>query len=82
MNAHRGRIVSGGRVQLPADMRRALGVEDGDAVVMRLVGKELRLRPVRDVLDAIQARLADYIPQDVILSDELIADRREAADGD
>ena len=82
MNAHRGGIVSGGRVQLPADMRRALGVGDGDAVVMRLVGKELRLRPVRDVLDAIQARLADYIPKDVILSDELIADRREAADGE
>ncbi len=64
----------------PADMRRALGVSDGDPVVMRIVGGELRLRPARDVLNVIQARLRRYISKDVVLSDELIADRRAAAD--
>ncbi|MBA3812797.1 MAG: AbrB/MazE/SpoVT family DNA-binding domain-containing protein [Caulobacteraceae bacterium] len=80
MNARRGRIVSGGRMAAPADMRRALGVSDGDPVVMRIVGGELRLRPARDVLNVIQARLRRYISKDVVLSDELIADRRAAAD--
>ena len=80
MNAQRGRIVSGGRVQVPADMRRALGVSDGDLIVMRVVDGELRVRPARDVLDVIQARLRRYIPESVVLSEELITDRREAAD--
>ena len=80
MNAQRGRIVSGGRVQVPADMRRALGVSDGDLIVMRVVDGELRVRPARDVLDVIQARLRRYIPESVVLSEELITDRHEAAD--
>ena len=80
MNIHRTRFVSGGRVQVPADMRRALGVSDGDLVVLRLVDGELRLRPARDVMGIVQERLRRYIPDEVVLSDELIADRREAAD--
>ncbi len=80
MNTHRTRFVGGGRVQAPADMRRALGVSDGDLVVMRLVDGEPRPRPARDVLGVVQERLRRYIPDDVVLSDALIADRREAAD--
>lgn len=37
MNAYNGKLVSGGRLQLPAAIRRALGLADGDWVVMRVV---------------------------------------------
>jgi antitoxin PrlF len=80
MNAERGRLVSGGRLQIPARVRRELGLKDGDAVVMKMVEGELRLRPLRDVVAEVQARLRKYVPRGVSLSDELIADRRAEAE--
>jgi AbrB family looped-hinge helix DNA binding protein len=79
MNIQRGKLVSGGRLQVPADIRRLLGLNDGDPVTMRVVNGELHVRPLRDALARVQSRLRDHIPQGVSLSDELIADRRAAA---
>lgn len=80
MNAERGKLVSGGRLQIPARVRRELGLKDGDSVVMETVDGELRVRPYRDVVADIQKGLRRYVPDGVSLSDELIADRRAAAD--
>lgn len=80
MNAERGRLVSGGRLQIPARVRRELGLKDGDAVVMKMVEGELRVRPLRDVVAEVQMRLRKYVPDGVSLSDELIADRRAEAE--
>ena len=78
MNARRGMLVSGGRLQVPADMRRTLGLADGDGVLMRVVDGELHVRPARDALARVQSRLRPYAHDGVLLSEELIADRREA----
>lgn len=80
MNAQRGKLVSGGRLQVPADIRRALGLADGDPVLLRIVDGELHVRPVHNALSRVQARLRTHIPADVSLSDELIADRRLASE--
>jgi AbrB family looped-hinge helix DNA binding protein len=80
MSIQKGRIVSGGRVQLPAEFRRAMGLGDGDAIIMELKDGELVVRPYRDVLRRVQEDLARYIPEGVSLSDELIADRRAEAE--
>jgi AbrB family looped-hinge helix DNA binding protein len=82
MDAQRGRLVSGGRLQLPSDMRRELGLADGDQVVMRIVDGELHIRPARDVLKRIQAMLRPYAPADGSVAEELIADRRAEATRD
>jgi len=79
MNMQRGKLVSGGRLQLPAEFRRQMGVADGDAVIMDVQDGVLRVRPLHDVVADVQARLAAYIPEGTRLSDELIADRRAAA---
>jgi bifunctional DNA-binding transcriptional regulator/antitoxin component of YhaV-PrlF toxin-antitoxin module len=79
MNAQRGKLVSGGRLQVPADIRKQLGLADGALVLMRVVDGELHVRPLHDAVARVQSRLRAYIPQDVTLSDELIADRRRAA---
>ncbi len=79
MNAHNGRLVSGGRLQLPSDVRRELGLVDGDQVVMRVIDGELHIRPRRDVLKRIQSMLRPYAPADGLVSDELIQDRRTEA---
>ena len=79
MNAYKGRIVSGGRLQIPADVRRELGLTDGDGVRLEVVDGELRVRSYQAVIKAIQAEVRKYVPTDVSLAEDLIADRRAAA---
>ena len=76
---HRSLIVSGGRIQVPASVRRELELVDGDTVTIRVVDGELRVRPTRGWLARAQRELARDIPQDILLSEELIADRRAEA---
>jgi AbrB family looped-hinge helix DNA binding protein len=81
MNVQRGRIVSGGRVQLPADVRRQLSLRDGDTIYIEVVDGEVHLRPANAVIKRIQDLVQPYIVEGVSVVDELIADRRrEAAD--
>jgi antitoxin PrlF len=80
MNVQRGKLVSGGRLQLPAELRRALSLTDGDTVLMEVVDGEIHVRPLRDAVMRVQTRLRAFVPADVSLSEELIADRRAAAD--
>lgn len=77
----RSKIVEGGRIIVPAAFRRAMGVAQGDAVVMELQGDELRVRPARSALRRIQERLAAHAPTDHLVSDTLLADRRKEVDG-
>lgn len=77
MNARRGKLVSGGRLQVPADIRRALSLSDGDAVLMRVVDGELHVLPARDRLKRIQRLVRGHVPDDGrSWSDELISERR------
>ena len=80
MNVQRGKLVSGGRIQVPADIRRALGLNDGDPVIMEIVGGELHVRPLREALARVREGLRRYVPEGVSLADELIAERRAAAE--
>jgi antitoxin PrlF len=79
MNVQRGKLVSGGRLQIPADVRRKLGLSDGDPVTMEVVDGELRVRPFREVLRDIQRKMRELVPDGVSLADELIAERRAEA---
>ena len=75
----RGRIVSGGRLQIPAEVRRQMGIADGDTVRLRIVDGKLRIIPFREVLRQIQQMMRERVPPGVSLADELIAERRAEA---
>ncbi len=77
MQTQRARLISGGRLQVPANLRRQLGLVDGDQVIMRVVDGELHIRPARAALERIHAMLRPYARAGELVSDELIADRRE-----
>ena len=79
MNIQRGKIVSGGRIQLPADVRRQLALSDGDTVLIEVVDGEVHLRPVTAAIRRIQERMRPYIVEGHSVVDELIADRRREA---
>ncbi len=79
MGVIRGKMIAGGRIALPSDIRRAMGVAEGDTVYFDLDGDELRVRSAASALKRIQDRLRPYRPETGYLSDELIAERRADA---
>lgn len=83
MNIQRGKIVSGGRLQLPVDVRKQLGFEEGESVIMEIKDNELYVRSYRESVRRAQERVRHLIPTDgTRLSDELIADRRKEAENE
>ena len=72
----RARVSEGGRILIPAEYRRALGVGIGDEVILRLVDGELRIRTLMAAIQHAQALVRQYIPAGRSLADELIAERR------
>jgi AbrB family looped-hinge helix DNA binding protein len=73
------RLNENGRVVIPALFRAALGVEAGDELVMQLDDKELRISTMKHRIERAQNRIRTYVKPGTQLSDELIAERREAA---
>ena len=67
-----------GRLVIPAALRKALHLEQGDRLVARQVGETLVLERREAVVERLQGLFA-HIPKDVSLVDELIAERRREA---
>lgn len=81
MNAKEGhaRINENGRIVIPAAFRRDLGIKAGDIVVLRLENNELRITTLQQRLAKAQQWMRQNVAPGTSLSDELIAERREAA---
>lgn len=73
------RLGSGGRLVIPAAIRRELGLEEGDAVVMRVEDGELRIVSYKEVLRRVQEHARQYVRPGESVVDEFIADRRAEA---
>jgi AbrB family looped-hinge helix DNA binding protein len=67
-----------GRIVVPAEMRRALGLRPGDQLVVRTEDNRLLIEKVEAVEQRLLARFAGVAPG-VSLVDELLAERREWA---
>ncbi|PZT91384.1 MULTISPECIES: AbrB/MazE/SpoVT family DNA-binding domain-containing protein [unclassified Sphingomonas] len=80
MEAKRVRIVEGGKLVIPAAMRRELGISSGDTVIVDIDHGALRVRSIGKALENARAILRRYVPEGVSLSEELIADRRAEAE--
>jgi AbrB family looped-hinge helix DNA binding protein len=73
------RLGPDGRVVIPAPMREALGLREGDVLFARLEGGEIKLLTPKAAMLRAQAIVRPFVPAGVSLADELIADRcREA----
>lgn len=69
-----------GRLPIPSQMLGALGVRPGDRVMVEIEGNDLRIRNVLAVVAQVQAFVRSFVPDDVSLVDELIAERRREAE--
>jgi AbrB family looped-hinge helix DNA binding protein len=75
----RTRVGEKGRVVIPASIREALDIKVGDEIELRIENNELRLSTLKSRLAPAQQRLRRFIQPGRALSEELIAERREAA---
>ncbi len=75
----RTRMNENGRLVIPAPFRKALGINPGDEVVLRLEDDELRITTLKRRIERAQRHARRYVKPGVSLADELIAERREAA---
>jgi antitoxin PrlF len=73
------RITQGGRVVIPAEFRRALGLEEGDEVILRLVDSELRITGRSEAIRKAQAVVRKHVRRGKSLVQELIRERRREA---
>ena len=80
MEAQRVKIVDGGKLVIPASMRRQLGIGTGDTVLVDVDNGELRVRSVSRAVERARTILRKHIPEGESLADELIADRRREAE--
>ena len=56
MNAIRGRVTESGRISLPAEIRKAVGLEHGGDVMIERDGASIRIRTLDAVVAEAQAR--------------------------
>lgn len=75
----RTKLTEGGRVVIPAEFRRALGVQVGDELILRLENGELRLLTLDRAIAQAQEAVRKYVLAGRSLVDELLAERRAEA---
>lgn len=68
-----------GRIVIPAAMREELGMGVGDVINLRVEDGELRISTMRSRIRRAQERVRHLVPPGTLVSDELSAERREAA---
>ena len=78
----RSRVTEGGRIVIPAEFRRELGVEVGDEVRLMMQDGELRVFTLDQAIRRAQELVRRHVPEGTSLVDELIAERRAEAERD
>lgn len=79
---YQAKVIAGGKIVIPAELRRELGIADGDSLVIdRDETGGLLIRTYAQVVKDVQAKFRAMLPPDYkgSMVDELIADRRAEA---
>jgi AbrB family transcriptional regulator, stage V sporulation protein T len=72
---HHAKIIAGGKVVIPADLRRELGLKPGDTVVIEREGDALVLKSYLQVVREVQAEFRKMVGDDYSV-DQFLAERR------
>lgn len=75
----RATIGEGGRLLIPAALRRRLGLAPGTAVMLDIADGALQVRPLDLAIAQAQALVRRHVPREVSLADELIRERHQDA---
>jgi bifunctional DNA-binding transcriptional regulator/antitoxin component of YhaV-PrlF toxin-antitoxin module len=70
------KLSQGGRIVLPTQIRKALAIEIGDELFMKVENQQLKIFSFRHAVKEAQMLMAKYNPKKKQLSEEIIEDRR------
>jgi AbrB family looped-hinge helix DNA binding protein len=70
------RVAENGRLSVPARQRKLLGIENGGVMVATVNDGELRLRPVRAVINELQDEVGRYLSGSSESVERFIAERK------
>jgi AbrB family looped-hinge helix DNA binding protein len=70
------KLGEGGRIVIPAEYRKALGMDVGDMVILLLEEGAIRILTPHEAIRRAQSAVRAYIPEGSNLADDLIAERR------
>ena len=73
------KLGEGGRLVIPAEYRKSLGLKTGDEVILVLEEGEVRLLTPQRAIQRAQALVRRYVPKGRSLVKELLEERREEA---
>lgn len=74
------KIIQGGKLVIPAAMRRAMGIARGDTVVVELLPDgELRVRPLASAIREAQETVRKSVRPGRSLAEELMRERKQDA---
>jgi len=73
------RLNENGRIVIPTAIRRAMDLKAGDTVLLRYEDGVLRIESYREKIRRIQEEFKKFAQPGVLISDQLIAERREEA---
>ena len=74
------KIIEGGKLVIPASMRRAMGISRGDTVVVELLREgELRVRPLGSAIREAQEIVRKSVRGGRSLAEELMRERKQDA---
>ena len=77
-----GKINENGRIVIPAALRQQMGIKPGESVLMEVEDGVLRMESHRARIRRIQQEFRKHVsikPGEMLMSDQLIAERREEA---
>jgi len=78
--SHHAKLIKGGKVVIPADLRREFGFEDGDTLVFERGDNGLLIKTYAQVVREVQAQFKAMLGDNPgSMVDELIAERRAEA---
>jgi AbrB family looped-hinge helix DNA binding protein len=74
------KLGKGGRIVIPAAMRKLIGVSEGDELILRYRDGRLEVMTVRQAVQEAQNLVSRFVPKGRQLVDELLAERRAEAE--
>jgi AbrB family looped-hinge helix DNA binding protein len=73
------RLGDNGRIVIPAEFRRSMGLKAGDPLIIRLDEDGLRIESRRAAVRAAQRMIRERVPKDELLTERLFQMRRAEA---
>lgn len=74
------KVSEGGRIVIPADVRKAKGIKEGDTLVLEVKADGMELRTRSEGLERARRLMAPYVQAGSTVVEDFLTDRHREAD--